>query len=108
MSLSPGFIAVLLATSAQREVLHCKGDPASLIADAANRTNGAPSYVWYYALWSLIQQSEIQFACDSCRPHGNAGESLPVDQKSNISEQLPMHEFLARIRAQLLWGVGAP
>ena len=59
--------------------------------------------VWHYALWSIIQQSEILFAGASCRPHGRAEEKAFQLVREQHLEQLPMHEFLLRIRSQLLW-----
>ncbi len=58
--------------------------------------------VWHYALWSLIQQKRNSgFAGIPAGRMGNAGERPSVDQEQHL-EQLPMYEFLVRIRAQLL------
>ncbi|WP_262199817.1 hypothetical protein, partial [Escherichia coli] len=56
-----------------------------------------------YALWSLIQQSEIQFAQGFLQAAWETQERAFQLIKEQHLEQLPMHEFLVRIRAQLLW-----
>jgi hypothetical protein len=38
--------------------------------------------VWHYALWSMIQQSEILFARASCRPPGKFRKSVPADSRT--------------------------
>ncbi|SUX67885.1 transcriptional regulator MalT [Citrobacter freundii] len=59
--------------------------------------------VWHYALWSLIQQSEILFAQGFLQAAWEIQEKAFQLIKEQHLEQLPMHEFLVRIRAQLLW-----
>ena len=59
--------------------------------------------VWHYALWSLIQQSEILFAQGFLQAaRENREKAFQLIREQHL-EQLPMHEFLLRIRAQLLW-----
>lgn len=59
--------------------------------------------VWHYALWSLIQQSEILFAQGFLQTAWETQEKAFQLINEQHLEQLPMHEFLVRIRAQLLW-----
>ncbi|MEN1743251.1 HTH-type transcriptional regulator MalT, partial [Pseudomonas aeruginosa] len=57
----------------------------------------------HYALWSLIQQSEILFAQGFLQTAWETQEKAFQLINEQHLEQLPMHEFLVRIRAQLLW-----
>ncbi len=61
--------------------------------------------VWHYALWSLIQQSEILFAQGFLQTAWETQEKAFQLINEQHLEQLPMHEFLVRIRAQLLWAL---
>ncbi|MFU2220786.1 HTH-type transcriptional regulator MalT, partial [Proteus mirabilis] len=54
-------------------------------------------------LWSLIQQSEILFAQGFLQTAWETQEKAFQLINEQHLEQLPMHEFLVRIRAQLLW-----
>lgn len=78
------FYSRIVATSVHGEVLHCKGDLSQSLSLMQQTEQMARHHdVWHYALWSLIQQSEIQFAqWIPAGRMGNAGESLPVDQRA--------------------------
>lgn len=57
------FYSRIVATSVHGEVLHCKGDLTRSLALMQQTEQMARHHdVWHYALWSLIQQSEILFA----------------------------------------------
>ncbi len=59
---------------------------------------------WYYALWSLIQQKR-NFICSGFLQAAwekSQEKAFQLIREQHL-EQLPMHEFLLRIRAQLLW-----
>lgn len=57
------FYSRIVATSVHGEVLHCKGDLSQSLSLMQQTEQMARHHdVWHYALWSLIQQSEIQFA----------------------------------------------
>ena len=61
----------IVATSVHGEVLHCKGHLSKSLAVMQQTEQMARRHdVWHYALWSMIQQSEILFARASCRRHG--------------------------------------
>ena len=63
----------IVATSVHGEVLHCKGKLTKSLAVMQQTEQMARRHdVWHYALWSIIQQSEILFAQASCRPPGRA------------------------------------
>lgn len=53
----------IVATSVHGEVLHCKGKLTKSLAVMQQTEQMARRHdVWHYALWSIIQQSEILFA----------------------------------------------
>jgi hypothetical protein len=57
------FYSRIVATSVHGEVLHCKGDLTRSLSLMQQTEQMARRHdVWHYALWSLIQQSEILFA----------------------------------------------
>ena len=57
------FYSRIVATSVHGEVLHCKGELTRSLSLMQQTEQMARRHdVWHYALWSLIQQSEILFA----------------------------------------------
>ncbi|HBS7443533.1 TPA: HTH-type transcriptional regulator MalT [Klebsiella pneumoniae] len=80
-----------------------------LIALSARQNNSSAQHsarrhdVWHYALWSIIQQSEILFAQGFLQAAWESQEKAFQLVREQHLEQLPMHEFLLRIRSQLLW-----
>ncbi len=97
----------IVATSVHGEVMHCKGDLTNSLALMRQTEQMARrDEAWHYALWSLIQQSEILFA------QGFLQSAWEIQEKAFVlvSEQhlanIPLHEFLLRIRAQLMWAWG--
>ena len=65
------FYSRIVATSVHGEVLHCKGDLTRSLSLMQQTEQMARRHdVWHYALWSLIQQSEICLPRASCRPPG--------------------------------------
>jgi LuxR family maltose regulon positive regulatory protein len=85
-------------------VLHCKGDLTRSLSLMQQTEQMARRHdVWHYALWSLIQQSEILFAQGFLQAAWETQEKAFQLIREQHLEQLPMHEFLLRIRAQLLW-----
>ncbi|EJG2386375.1 HTH-type transcriptional regulator MalT [Kluyvera ascorbata] len=98
------FYSRIVATSVHGEVLHCKGLLSQSIAVMQQTEQMARRHdIWHYALWSLIQQSEILFAQGFLQAAWECQEKgFQLIHEQHL-EQLPMHEFLLRIRAQLLW-----
>ncbi|RPE01234.1 HTH-type transcriptional regulator MalT [Candidatus Pantoea deserta] len=97
----------IVATSVHGEVMHCKGELASSLSlmrqtEQMARRNEA----WHYALWSLIQQSEILFAQGFLQAAWEIQEKAFVLVSEQHLAQFPLHEFLLRIRAQLMWAWG--
>ena len=98
------FYSRIVATSVHGEVLHCKGDLTRSLSLMQQTEQMARRHdVWHYALWSLIQQSEILFAQGFLQAAWENQEKAFQLIRDQHLEQLPMHEFLLRIRAQLLW-----
>ncbi|EEC5643447.1 HTH-type transcriptional regulator MalT [Salmonella enterica subsp. enterica] len=103
------FYSRIVATSVHGEVLHCKGDLSQSLSLMQQTEQMARHHdVWHYALWSLIQQSEIQFAQGFLQAAWETQERAFQLIKEQHLEQLPMHEFLVRIRAQILLGEFEP
>lgn len=98
------FYSRIVATSVHGEVLHCEGDLTRSLSLMQQTEQMARRHdVWHYALWSLIQQSEILFAQGFLQAAWENQEKAFQLIREQHLEQLPMHEFLLRIRAQLLW-----
>ncbi|WP_426446321.1 HTH-type transcriptional regulator MalT [Siccibacter colletis] len=98
------FYSRIVATSVHGEVLHCKGDLTKSLSVMQQTEQMARRHdVWQYALWSLIQQSEILFAQGFLQAAWETQEKAFVLIREQHLEQLPLHEFLQRIRAQLMW-----
>ncbi|WP_210080188.1 HTH-type transcriptional regulator MalT [Pantoea endophytica] len=97
----------IVATSVLGEVMHCKGElSSSLKLMRQTEQMARREEAWNYALWSLIQQSEILFAQGFLQSAYEIQERAFVLVKEQHLTQFPMHEFLLRIRAQLLWAWG--
>lgn len=98
------FYSRIVATSVHGEVLHCKGDLTKSLSVMQQTEQMARRHdVWHYALWSLIQQSEILLAQGFLQAAWEMQEKAFILIREQHLEQLPLHEFLLRIRAQLLW-----
>ncbi|HKS34874.1 MAG TPA: HTH-type transcriptional regulator MalT [Enterobacteriaceae bacterium] len=98
------FYSRIVATSVHGEVLHCKGQLSESLAVMKQTEMMARRHeVWHYGLWSLIQQSEILFAQGFLQAAWESQEKAFQLIREQHLEQLPLHEFLLRIRSQLLW-----
>ncbi|WP_413735863.1 HTH-type transcriptional regulator MalT [Sodalis sp. RH21] len=94
----------IVAMSVTGEVAHCKGRLTYALSMMQQTEQMARQRgVCHYALWALLQQSEILIA------QGYLQAAYEIQDKAfelvgeQHLEQLPMHEFLLRLRAQLLW-----
>lgn len=94
----------IVATSVTGEVHHCKGELARALPMMQQTEQMARRHeVYHYALWALLQQSEILIAQGFQQAAYETQEkAFELVQEQHL-EQLPMHEFLLRIRSQLLW-----
>ncbi|VTP81747.1 ATP-dependent transcriptional activator malT [Leclercia adecarboxylata] len=89
------FYSRIVATSVHGEVLHCKGDLTRSLSLMQQTEQMARRHdVWHYALWSLIQQSEILFAQGFLQAAWETQEKAFTLIRDQHLEQLPMHEFL--------------
>ncbi|WP_417880658.1 HTH-type transcriptional regulator MalT [Vibrio sp.] len=98
------FRSRIVATSVIGEVYHVIGELDKAFetmqkTEVMAREDG----VFHQALWAILQQSEIQLA----RGYGQAAFELLNKAEQLIKEQhlhqLPLHEFMLRIKAQILW-----
>jgi len=97
----------IVATSVHGEVMHCKGDLTNSLALMRQTEQMARrDDAWHYALWSLIQQSEILFAQGFLQAAWEIQEKAFVLVAEQHLAHFPLHEFLLRIRAQLMWAWG--
>ncbi|QKJ85283.1 LuxR family transcriptional regulator [Paramixta manurensis] len=94
----------IVATSVKGEVLHCQGQLEAALSMMQQTDRMARHYdICHYALWALLQQSEILLAQGFLQTAWETQEKAFTLINEEGLEQLPMHEFLLRIRAQLLW-----
>ncbi|PHM71270.1 HTH-type transcriptional regulator MalT [Xenorhabdus sp. KJ12.1] len=94
----------IVAMSVKGEVLHCKGALSQALALMKQTEQLARRcHVYHYALWALLQQSEILLAQGYLQGAYETQKHAFDLVREQHMEQLPMHEFLLRIRSQLLW-----
>ena len=97
----------IIATSVLGEVHHCSGNlQKSFNMMQEIETMAHRHCAWHYVLWSMIQQSEILFARGFLQAANDIQKKAADLIHEKHLEQLPMHEFLLRIRAQLMWAWG--
>ncbi len=97
----------IIATSVLGEVHHCSGNlQKSLSIMQEIEVMAHRHSTWHYVLWSMIQQSEILFARGFLQASYDIQEKAAELIHKQHLEQLPMHEFLLRIRSQLMWTWG--
>ena len=94
----------IVATSVTGEIQHCKGDLTRALPLMQQTEQIARRYeAYHYALWALLQQSEILIAQGYLQAAYEMQERAFELVREQHLEQLPMHEFLLRLRSQLLW-----
>ncbi len=94
----------IVATSVIAEVNHVLGylDRALPMMQQAEKL--ARQYqVYHQALWAILQQSEILFAQGYAQASFEVHESAFKLIEDHQLHQIPLHEFLLRLRAQILW-----
>lgn len=94
----------IVATSVTGEVHHCKGQLARALTMMQQTEQMAHRHqAYHYALWALLQQSEILTGQGFLQAaYETQDKAFDLVREQHL-EQLPMHEFLLRIRAQILW-----
>ncbi|MBD8214495.1 HTH-type transcriptional regulator MalT [Erwinia persicina] len=98
------FYSRIVATSVTGEIQHCKGDLARALPLMQQTEQIARRHeAYHYALWALLQQSEILIAQGFLQAAFEMQERAFELVREQHLEQLPMHEFLLRLRSQLLW-----
>lgn len=98
------FYSRIVASSVIGEVHHCKGELSRALPMMQQTEQMARRHeVSHYALWALLQQSEILIAQGFLQAaYETQDKAFELIHEQHL-EQLPMHEFLLRIRAQILW-----
>lgn len=104
---SSNYYARIVALSVIGEVWHCRAQlEQGLKVMAQCEVMAMQHQVFHYALWSLLQQSEILIAQGALQAAYEVQERAFKLIESEHLQQLPMHEFLLRLRSQLLWSWG--
>lgn len=94
----------IVATSVTGEIQHCKGDLGRALPLMQQTEQIARRHqVYHYALWALLQQSEILIAQGFLQAAYETQDRAFELVREQHLEQLPMHEFLLRLRSQVLW-----
>ncbi|MGP9419675.1 HTH-type transcriptional regulator MalT [Ewingella sp. AOP8-B2-18] len=94
----------IVATSVTGEIQHCKGDLTRALPLMQQTEQIARRHeAYHYALWALLQQSEILIAQGFLQAAYETQDKAFELVREQHLEQLPMHEFLLRLRSQLLW-----
>lgn len=98
------FYSRIVATSVTGEIHHCKGDLSRALPMMQQTEQMARRHeVYHYALWALLQQSEILIAQGFLQAaYETQDKAFELIHEQHL-QQLPMHEFLLRIRSQVLW-----
>ncbi|AHM71504.1 HTH-type transcriptional regulator MalT [Yersinia hibernica] len=98
------FYSRIVATSVTGEVHHCKGELSRALPMMQQTEQMARRHEAYHcALWALLQQSEILIAQGFLQAaYETQDKAFDLIHEQHL-EQLPMHEFLLRIRSQILW-----
>ena len=94
----------IVTSSVMGEVHHCKGDLARALPMMQQTEQVARRHqAYHYALWAMLQQSEILIAQGFLQAaYETQDKAFELIHEQHL-EQLPMHEFLLRIRSQVLW-----
>ncbi|MGF1683859.1 HTH-type transcriptional regulator MalT [Photobacterium minamisatsumaniensis] len=94
----------IVATSVVGEVHHCLGNLSRALPMMQQTEKMARQYhVYHQALWALLQQSEILLAQGYVQTAFEVLDQAFKLVKEQHLQQVPLHEFLLRLRAQILW-----
>lgn len=94
----------IVATSVVGEVNHVLGQLSRALSMMQQTEKLARQYqVYHQALWALLQQSEILIAQGYVQAAFEVQDNAFKLVEEQHLHQLPLHEFLLRIRAQILW-----
>lgn len=94
----------IVATSVVGEVNHVLGHLSRALSMMQQTEKLARQYqVYHQALWALLQQSEILIAQGYVQAAFEVQDNAFKLVEEQHLHQVPLHEFLLRIRAQILW-----
>ncbi|EHU0374820.1 HTH-type transcriptional regulator MalT [Vibrio cholerae] len=94
----------IVATSVVGEVNHVLGHLSRALSMMQQTEKLARQYqVYHQALWALLQQSEILLAQGYVQAAYEVQDNAFKLIEEQQLHQVPLHEFLLRIRAQILW-----
>lgn len=98
------FRSRIIATSIVGEVNHVHGELNRALSLMQQTEKLARQHqVYHQALWALIQQSEILLAQGYVQAAFELHESAFKLIEAQQLHQVPLHEFLLRLHAQVLW-----
>lgn len=96
--------AKIVATSIIGEAWHVKGNFADAITMLQKAEKMARQYhTSHNVLWTLLQQSEILIAQGFLQAGYDMLNKATLFVKENHLQQIPMYEFLLRLKGQILW-----
>ncbi|GLO63158.1 HTH-type transcriptional regulator MalT [Vibrio sp. MACH09] len=94
----------IVATSIVGEVNHVNGELDRALSLMQQTEKLARQYQLYHqALWALLQQSEILIAQGFVQAAYELQDNAFKLIEEQKLQQLPLHEFLLRLRSQVLW-----
>ncbi|WP_058119119.1 HTH-type transcriptional regulator MalT [Photobacterium kishitanii] len=94
----------IVATSVIGEVHHCLGNLNQALSMMQQTEKMARQYhVYHQALWALLQQSEILVAQGAIHAAFELLDQALKLIKEQHLQQVPLHEFTLRLKAQILW-----
>lgn len=94
----------IVATSVVGEVNHVLGNLSRALPMMQQTEKLARQYqVYHQALWAILQQSEILIAQGYVQAAFELQESAFKLIEEHQLQHVPLHEFLLRVRAQVLW-----
>lgn len=94
----------IVATSVVGEVNHVLGHLSRALPMMQQTEKLARQYqVYHQALWAMLQQSEILIAQGYVQAAYEVQDNAFKLIEEQQLQQVPLHEFLLRVRAQILW-----
>ncbi|NOI79496.1 HTH-type transcriptional regulator MalT [Vibrio tubiashii] len=94
----------IVATSVVGEVNHVLGHLSRALPMMQQTEKLARQYqVYHQALWAMLQQSEILIAQGYVQAAYEVQDNAFKLIEEHQLQQVPLHEFLLRVRAQILW-----
>ncbi|MFW7526227.1 HTH-type transcriptional regulator MalT [Vibrio ostreicida] len=101
---STAYRSRIIATSVVGEVNHVLGHLSRALPMMQQTEKLARQYqIYHQALWAMLQQSEILIAQGYVQAAFDVQETAFKLVDEQQLHQVPMHEFLLRVRAQILW-----